>query len=182
MIDLMDEEDPDVRDAAYRYAVGLNAEKIIEPIDSMINNPDDEQIHANGINNTGELCGGCCVFVLVWCGGCVGVRDYLRTTPVTDKIPTWTAVTSFKNKADNFDEWRARATYYNPDEIEQIMTDLIENPDANWLGRTGAVEVIAAHCSKEAFDALSPVVDSLTDNNAKFIQDEYKSQAENLNK
>lgn len=182
MIDLMDDEDTDVRDAAYRYAGGLNDEKIIEPIVSMLNNPDDEQFHANGINSLVKLWYDYPLHKNTSESAYRATMDYLRTTPVTDKIPTWTAVTSFKNKADNFDEWRARATYYNPDEIEQIMTDLIENPNANWLGRTGAVEVIAAHCSKEAFDALSPVVDSLTDNNAKFIQDEYKNQAENLNK
>ena len=164
MIDLMDDEDPDVRDAAYRYAGGLNDEKIIEPIVSMLNNPDDEQFYANGINSLVKLWYDYPFHENTSEAAYRATMDYLRTTPVTDKIPTWTAVTSFKNKADNFDEWRARATYYNPDEIEQIMTDLIENPDANWLGRTGAVEVIAAHCSKEAFDALSPVVDSLIDN------------------
>ena len=53
--------------------------------------------------------------------------------------------------------------------------------NANGFARSGAVENIATHCSKETFDSLAPVIDGLTDKDAKDIQDKYKSQAEKLN-
>ena len=40
--------------------------------------------------------------------------------------------------------------------------------------------MIAVHCSKDAFTALGKVVNSLTDDKAQFIKDEYNNQAENL--
>lgn len=183
MIELMNDSDDDVRNAAYGYAGKLADEKIIEPIVNMLKNPDEAKFHANGIAS----------LVTLWYdypfhentseAAYKATMDYLKTTPATDDVPTWTAVTSFQSIAeDNFDAWKAKAKYYDPDEIAKVMTNLVKNPDVNWLGRTGAVRVVASHCSKEAFDALGKVVEGLTDDKAQFLQDEYKTQSENLNK
>ena len=108
--------------------------------------------------------------------------DYFKKTPRTKDVPSWTAVGSLKNKNDShYEEWRAKATYFNADEFAQIMTEIIKDTNANSFSRSGAVENIAAHCSKETFDSLAAVIDGLADKDAKDIQDKYKIQAEKLN-
>ncbi|MGN1478681.1 MAG: HEAT repeat domain-containing protein [Acutalibacteraceae bacterium] len=183
IITLMSDSNDDVRDAAYRYAGKLNDEKVIDPIVKMLKNPDEAKFHASGVES----------LVTLWYDypshentsekAYRATMDYLKTKPASDDIPAWTAITSFQAKSEsNFEKWLAKATYFDTNEIAQVMTDIVKNPDVKWLGRTGAIKVIAVHCSKADFDALGKVVNGLTDDNAQFIKDEYKNQADSLNK
>lgn len=182
MITLMSDSDKDVRSRAYEYAGGLGDEKIIEPIVTMLNNPEDAELHGNGIDSLNKLWYDFPFHENTSEAAYRATMDYFKTTPRTKDVPSWTAVGSLKNKNDShYEEWRAKATYFNADEFAQIMTEIIKDTNANSFARSGAVENIAAHCSKEAFDSLAPVIDGLTDKDAKDIQDKYKSQAEKLN-
>lgn len=182
MITLMNDSDKDVRSMAYEYAGKLADERIIEPIVAMLKDPSLAEFHGNGVKS----------LVTMWYdypfhentseAAYKATMDYLRTTPVTDKVPDWIAVGSFYSKADSsYDEWRAKATYFDPNEIAEVMTNILKNPDANWNARSAAIKTMAAHCSKETFNALKPVVDGLTDSKAKYLQDEYNTEAEKLN-
>ena len=62
------------------------------------------------------------------------------------------------------------------------MTDIVKNTNLNSLVRSYAIREVAAHCSKEQFDALGTVVNSLDDKNASSIQQEYQTNADKLNK
>lgn len=182
MITLMSDSDKDVRSRAYEYAGGLGDEKIIEPIVNMLNNPEDADLHGNGIDSLNKLWYDFPFHENTSEAAYRATMDYFKTTPRTKDVPSWTAVGSLKNKNDShYEEWRAKATYFNADEFAQIMTEIIKDTNANSFARSGAVENIAAHCSKETFDSLAPVIDGLTDKDAKDIQDKYKIQAEKLN-
>lgn len=182
MITLMSDSDNDVRSKAYEYAGGLGDEKIIEPIVIMLNNPEDAQLHGNGIDSLNKLWYDFPFHEKTSEAAYRATMDYFKTTPRTRDVPSWTAISSLKNKNDShYDEWRAKATYFNEDEFAQIMTEIIKDTDAISFARSGAVDNIAAHCSKETFNSLAAVIDGLTDKDAKSIQDTYKSQAEKLN-
>ncbi len=182
MITLMSDSDTEVRKAAYEYAGGLGDEKIIEPIVTMLNNPEDAQLHGNGIDSLNKLWYDFPFHEKTSEAAYKATMDYFKTTPRTRDIPSWTAISSLKNKNDShYDEWRAKATYFNEDEFAQIMTEIIKDTDAISFARSGAVDNIAAHCSKETFNSLAAIIDGLTDKDAKSIQDTYKSQAEKLN-
>ena len=183
MITLMSDSDKDVRSRAYEYAGGLGDEKVIEPIVNMLNNPEDAELHGNGIDSLNKLWYDFPFHESTSEAAYRATMDYYKTTPRTRDVPSWTAVGSLKNKNDShYDEWRAKATYFNANEFAQIMTEIIKDTNANSFARSGAVENIAAHCSKETFNSLAAVIDGLTDKDAKDIQDKYKSQAEKLNK
>ena len=182
MITLMGDSDNDVRSRAYEYAGGLGDEKIIEPIVTMLNNPEDAELHGNGIDSLNKLWYDFPFHEKTSEAAYRATMDYFKTTPRTKDVPSWTAIGSLKIKNDShYEEWRAKATYFNADEFAQIMTEIIKDANANSFARSGAVENIAAHCSKETFDSLAAVIDGLTDKDAKDIQDKYKSQAEKLN-
>ena len=48
------------------------------------------------------------------------------------------------------------------------------------MTRGYACKPVAVHCTRAQFDALGTVINALTDKDAKFIQDEYKNQANKL--
>ena len=105
--------------------------------------------------------------------------DYLKKTPRTDKVPAWTAVGSFKTTStqSSFTEWKQKATYFNTDEVYNVMVDILKDGNANWLGRTAAIDVIKAHCTQEQFDSLKAIVDGLTDSKASLVQSSYENKA-----
>ncbi len=180
-IKLMKDSDNEVRKAAYEYAGILGDDRVVAPISEMLKNDADADLHSSGVRG------------LVWLwydypshkntseAAYRATIDYLKTTPGSNKVPAWAAVTSFTNKSNqNYASWRERATYFNTDELYEVMLGIVKNENLSHLARGYACKPVAAHCSKEQFEAFGEVVNALTDKNAKFIQGEYQNQAKKL--
>ncbi len=180
-IELMKDSDNDVRKAAYEYAGLLGDDRVVAPISEMLKNEADADLHSSGVKG------------LVWLwydypshentseAAYRATMDYFKTTPGSDKVPAWAAVTSFINKSEeNYDAWKAKATYFNTDELYEVMLGLVKNENLGRMTRGYACKPVAVHCTRAQFDALGTVINALTDKDAKFIQDEYKNQANKL--
>lgn len=180
-IELMKDSDNDVRKAAYEYAGLLGDDRVVAPISEMLKNEADADLHSSGVKG------------LVWLWydypshentsetAYRATMDYFKTTPGSDKVPAWAAVTSFTNKSEkNYDAWKAKATYFNTDELYEVMLGLVKNENLGRMTRGYACKPVAVHCTRAQFDALGTVINALSDKDAKFIQDEYKNQANKL--
>ena len=180
-IELMKDSDKDVRKAAYEYAGRLGDDRVVAPIAEMLKNEADADLHSSGVRG------------LVWLwydypahentseAAYRATIDYFKTTPGNDKVPAWAAVTSFTTKSErNYAAWREKATYFNTDELYEVMLGLVKNENLGRMTRGYACKPVATHCTKEQFEAFGEVVNALTDKNAKFIQDEYQNQAKKL--
>ena len=180
-IELMKDSDKEVRKAAYEYAGLLGDDRVVAPISEMLKNEADADLHSSGVRG------------LVWLwydypshentseAAYRATIDYLKTTPGSDKVPAWAAVTSFINKSEkNYAAWKEKATYFNTDELYEVMLGIAKNENLSRLARGYACKPVAAHCSKEQFEAFGTVVNALADKDAKFIQDEYQNQAKKL--
>ena len=180
-IELMKDSDNDVRKAAYEYAGLLGDDRVVAPISEMLKNEADADLHSSGVKG------------LVWLwydypshentseAAYRATMDYFKTTPGSDKVPAWAAVTSFTNKSEkNYDAWKEKATYFNTDELYEVMLGLVKNENLGRMTRGYACKPVAVHCTRAQFDALGTVINALTDKDAKFIQDEYKNQANKL--
>ena len=180
-IELMKDSDNEVRKAAYEYAGLLGDDRVVAPISEMLKNEADADLHSSGVRG------------LVWLwydypshentseAAYRATIDYFKTTPGSDKVPAWAAVTSFTNKSEkNYDAWKEKATYFNTDELYEVMLGLVKNENLGRMTRGYACKPVAVHCTKEQFEAFGEVVNALTDKNAKFIQDEYQKQAAKL--
>ena len=180
-IELMKDSDNDVRKAAYEYAGLLGDDRVVAPISEMLKNEADADLHSSGVKG------------LVWLwydypshentseAAYRATMDYFKTTPGSDKVPAWAAVTSFTNKSEkNYDAWKAKATYFNTDELYEVMLGLVKNENLGRMTRGYACKPVAVHCTRAQFDALGTVINALSDKDAKFIQDEYKNQANKL--
>ena len=97
--------------------------------------------------------------------------NYLKKTPRTKDIPAWTAVGSLETRNDKeYDAWKAQATYFNEAEWVKLMSEIAADPNANWLGRTPAVKVIAKYGSKADLEKLKAKVEANSgDSNQKFV-------------
>ena len=180
-IELMKDSDKEVRKAAYEYAGLLGDDRVVAPISEMLKNEADADLHSSGVRG------------LVWLwydypshentseAAYRATIDYFKTTPGSDKVPAWAAVTSFTNKSEkNYAAWREKATYFNTDELYEVMLGLVKNENLGRMTRGYACKPVAAHCTREQFDAFGAVVNALTDKNADFIKNEYKNQANKL--
>ena len=180
-IELMKDSDNEVRKAAYEYAGILGDDRVVAPISEMLKNEADADLHSSGVRG------------LVWLwydypshentseAAYRATIDYFKTTPGSDKVPAWAAVTSFTNKSEkNYAAWKEKATYFNTDELYEVMLGLVKNENLGRMTRGYACKPVAVHCTKEQFEAFGEVVNALTDKNAKFIQDEYQNQAKKL--
>lgn len=178
LIELMNDPDGNVRKNAYEYSGNLGDERIIAPITEMLKNPEEKDFHYKGIKGLVALWYNYPFYENTSEAAYRATMDYLKT-PVSEDIPVREAVTSFNSKSDDkYEAWKQKATYFNPDEIYEIMVGIIKNENLNWMTRCGACATIAAHCTKEQFTALGEIVNGLTDGDASFIQKEYKKWAE----
>lgn len=180
-IELMKDSDNEVRKTAYEYAGLLGDDRVVAPISEMLKNEADANLHSSGVRG------------LVWLwydypshentseAAYRATIDYLKTTPGNDKVPAWAAVTSFTTKSkQNYAAWREKATYFNTDELYEVMLGLVRNKNLGRMTRGYACKPVAAHCTKEQFEAFGEVVNALADKDAKFIQQEYQNQANKL--
>lgn len=180
IIKMMDDENEDVRAVACQYSGRLNDEKVIDPLVAIINNDSEStQLKSACVRglftlwydypfhkNTSEKAYN-------------ATMDYFKKTPRSNDQPYWAVVSLFADKAESsYDEWKANAAYYKPDDICALMNEFITDENVNWMARTSAVQVVKKIGTEQQFADLKAVVDGLTDKNAKFVQDEYARQAE----
>ena len=152
--------------------------KINDPLVKILNNNDEADLHGSCIEGLVDLWYDYPFFKSTSEKAYKATMDYLKKTPRTDKVPAWTAVGAFKTTStqDAFKEWKKKATYFNTDEVYNVMVDIIKDGDANWLGRTSAIDVIKNHCSEQQFKDLKSVIDGLTDKNASLVQSSYEKK------
>lgn len=174
LIALMSDSDESVREIAYEYCGKLHNDVVIEPIVATLNNPDEAKFHSACLDG----------LLTMWLNypfhenaseaAYRATFDYYNNVAITEDTPPWSSISSMKTIAeDGFATWKEKATFYNPSEIVAAMTRILQSPDAEWLARNAAMEVIAAHGTDADVAALEPIVNGFTDSDAKLLQDSY---------
>lgn len=179
IIKLMNDSNKDVRKTACRYSGKLADESVIEPLVAILNNENDADIHGSCIEGLVYLWYDYPFFENTSEKAYKATMDYLKKTPRTDKVPAWTAVGAFKTTStqDSFKKWKEKATYFNTDEVYNVMVDIIKDENAAYLARTSAIDVIKAHCQDTKFKELKSVIDALSDSNANQVKSSYENKA-----
>ena len=179
IIEMMDDENHDVRKMACYESGNLHDEKVIDRLVEILNDPNEKP----------DLKGKCVSgLVTLWYDypfhKHFSERAYRETinywskTPRDNDNPDWASLTLINNKSDtSYDDWRAQATYFSEDEIYNVFVDIIKDENANWLARQGIIKAIHTHCSAEKFAELKTVVDGLTDSKGDLIRKEYENEA-----
>ena len=179
VIKLMNDEDKEVRKTACKNAGKLNDERVIEPLVKILNNYSDADIHGSCVEGLTTLWYDYPFFKNTSEKAYTATMDYFKKTPRTDTVPAWTAVGAFKTTTtqDSFTEWKQKATYFNTNDLYNVMVEIIKDRNANYLARTAAIDEIKSHCTDEQFKSLKTVIDSLTDAKASSIKTAYDNKA-----
>lgn len=179
VIKLMNDEDKEVRKTACKNAGKLNDERVIEPLVKILNNYSDADIHGSCVEGLTTLWYDYPFFKNTSEKAYNATMDYFKKTPRTDTVPAWTAVGAFKTTTtqDSFTEWKQKATYFNTNDLYNVMVEIIKDRNANYLARTAAIDEIKSHCTDEQFKSLKTIIDGLTDPKAESIKTAYANKA-----
>ncbi|MBO4928321.1 MAG: HEAT repeat domain-containing protein [Clostridiales bacterium] len=179
IIEMMKDEDQDVRAAAVLYAGKLHDDAVVAPIVEVLNNEADAKIHGDAIRGLSYMWLDYPTHEHTSEAAYRATLDYYSKTPRNGDVPVWNGISGFnvvseKQLAES--NWYANATYFNADEFTGVMSDLIADPDMNWLAKGPAMKAVIALCP-EKFDSLQAAVDSLGEQK---VTDQYDKLKEEL--
>ncbi len=179
---LLKDADKEVVKTACKSCGNLADEKVIEPLVEFLDNEELYNLHGNCMESLSKL----------WLHypfhentsekAYRASMNYFKKTPRNEHVPAWLALSSISNiSKSNIDEWKKKATYYNPKEIIDAMTDILKDPKADLVARKETLFVIKTHGGKKALEALKPVVDKLSDDKASTIKSALESHLKENN-
>jgi len=181
VITLMGDSDGAVRTAACANVGYLHDAAAVAPLSAILKDPAQSDLH-----------GDCAAsLITLWYdypfhehtseAAYRATLDYWKTTPRTEQIPSWLSLTGLAYKADDsFGAWKARAAYYSAEEIDAVMRDILLDPNADYLARVEAIDVILAQGGPDALRALGSDVAAMTDEGARQVQQTYADDLANL--
>lgn len=177
IIELMHDENEDVRKCAVEYAGKLHDDAVVEPIVEILNDPSQAKVHGSAIRGLSYMWLDFPFHKETSEAAYKATMEYYAKKPRTQDIPAWDGIGAFdtvneKSLADN--DWYANATYFNADEFSTVMADVIADPDVNWLARGCAMKAVHA-LAPDHFDSLEEAANACGDQKAI---DEFNKQKE----
>lgn len=177
MLTMMNDEEKIVREASYKYIGKLHDESVIDELKKILDNNDEADLHDEALES----------LLTMWFDypfhehtsekAYKVTMDYYKNCPRNEKTPPWIAISSLQHIAEtNFPDWKAKAKYYDANELMDIMKEFIADENIDWLGRNAAISVIAAHGTKDDLKAMESMINGLTDDKAKYIQQTYEKE------
>jgi len=68
----------------------------------------------------------------------------LAYTPRSETVPPWIAIGDFgylgKTDSRSLTEWKKKATWFKPAELQKLLEAVVEDPKANWMARKAALD------------------------------------------
>ena len=179
IVKLMKDEDITVQETACSRAGELANDKLIEPLFEILNDPEHIDLHYECIESLMTMWLDSPFYKNTSEAAYRATIEYLSTTPRTEGVPSWDCVFRLRNiDEEDLDEWKTKATYYDSDEICNIMIDILVDPEADWLARNQAISVILTIGSDTQKEKLKSTVEGLTDDEASYLQEQYAEAIE----
>ena len=179
IVKLMKDEDITVQETACSRAGELANDQLIEPLVEILNDPEQIDLHDECIESLMTMWLDSPFYKNTSEAAYRATIEYLSTTPRTEGVPAWDAVFRLRNiDEEDLDEWKTKATYYDSDEICNIMIDILADPEADWLSRNQAISVIIKIGSDAQKETLKSTVEGLADEEASYLQEQYAEAIE----
>lgn len=177
IIELMHDEDIEVRKNAVEYAGKLHDDAVVEPIVEILNDPAQAKVHGSAIRGLAYMWLDFPFHKETSEAAYRATMDYYSKTPRNQDVPAWDGIGAFdtvSEKALTDNDWYSKATYFDPDEFSSIMADVIADPDVNWLARGCAMKAVHS-LAPDHFDSLEDAANACGDQKAV---DEFNKQKE----
>lgn len=156
---LMNDNDKDVRSSILSNVGELADDSLVPELEKVLNDPSQYKLHGYCLKSLYTMWYNYPKHQNTSKAAYVATLNYLKKTPRSKDIPAWTAIGELQHRnAKGYDEWLSKATYYRSAEFLNVMMDIGADPNANWLGRSQAVKVIAKIGTKADLEKLKAKV------------------------
>ena len=160
---LMADKDDNTRKLILSGVCKLGDESFVPELVKVLDDPAQEKFHGDAIRGLSTM----------WLdypfhkNTCKAAYDatmnYYKKTPRTNKVPSWAGIAAFSTVAEKeIGAWKAKATYFKPAEFAKVLTDVVNDPEVNWLATAPAAKAIKALCSKADLENLKKTIEANT--------------------
>lgn len=173
--EMMKDEHKNVRTLACTNCGHLADPSLVAPLKAVLDDPnEDAGVKAGAVAGLAYLCYDYPMHENVNEEAWNVLIEYFSKTPRGKDAPIGSGLSAISRTSEKtFAAWKEKATYYNAEQLFNLMVDIIEDADADYLLRTNAVTCAKTHGTAEQFASLAEVVNGLTDNKAEQIQKAY---------
>lgn len=174
LIERMNDENEGVRRMACLYCTKLKDARVIEPLKAILDNPEEEEFHSECIRALINFWYDYPEFKSTNEEAYRITMDYFRKVPRTEIRPTQDNIDmlSYGTTTDAYIAWKEKATYFDTNELFDVMVDILKDENAGSYAREFTMDVIYAH-TPERMDEVQSIVDGLTDDEAESLQSAY---------
>ena len=160
---LIADKDEDVRGAMLGHVGKLEDESFIPELVKVLNDDNQYKLHDECMNSLYKLWYDFPFHKHTSKAAYDATIAYLSKKPRTENVPAWNSVGELRTQAESsFGAWKAKATYFKVDEYIKLMTDIATDANANWLGRSGAIDVIEKLGTKADLEKVQSAVKANT--------------------
>ena len=179
---LMADSDEDVQKTILSHVGELTDESLVPELEKVLNDPAQAKLHGDAMRSLYTMWYGYPKHENTSKAAYTVALNYLKKTPRTNEIPAWTSIGALETQnAKEINGWKARATYYKDAEWVKVMMDIATDANANWIGRTSAVKVIAKIGSKSDLEKVkSAVAGNSSDKSQKQVLDAVNKAIDKL--
>ena len=136
--------DPKVRQAACEYAGGLGDDKLIRSYEKLTRDTADGDLHGACFKGLVHMWASYPHFDTHSKKGYELTLKLLKKEPRTEHAPPWSAMGDFGHVAKAGEDWAKEAKFFKAADLRKALAEVIADPKANWMARSGAVEAIVA--------------------------------------
>ena len=179
LIELMDDEEYTVRRSACVVIRNHPCDAVIDKLVSLLNDPEGSDLEKDCV---AALC-------YMWVGAedsnafpnfdpAMSKRAFQETMTYYSKKPRSSDIKTdglfvMTLRDDDSREWAQTTDLIDIDQVYDVLTDLILDPDAGTYVREQAVKAIRGYCTDEMYEQLGKKLDGLTDSSADSIRKAY---------
>ncbi len=180
LIEMMEDENVDVKGAAYRRVGDLGDDRAVDSLVEVLMDEDREEYHEDAMTSLVKLWLGPPIYDGTSEKAYRATIDYLNYQPRSERMPHFKAI-NYINSAkrentsdiESFKEWEGQSTYYNSRELIDPMFEIAKDPDIYYLAPKYAIELVNKYGSRDDFTNLKGVLESSSHPEKEDILEEY---------
>ena len=161
MFKLIEDEDKDVRKEAVLYCYKLKDDRFVPVLKEILLDETQADLHANAGD---ALC-------RMWYNypahdshseaAYEATMEYFKAAFEDTGLPSWQVVNKIALKGKtNYDKWFAEASYFDAEEVVEIMKNIFNNAGKDRLLREQCIKVVATFGDKADLEALQAGIDA----------------------
>lgn len=161
MFKLIEDEDEDVRKEAALYCYKLKDDRFVPVLKEILLDESQADLHTNAGDALCRMWYNYPAHDAYSEAAYKATMEYFKATFEDTGLPNWQVVNKIALKGKtNYDKWFAEASYFDAEEVVEIMKNIFNNAGKDRLLREQCIKVIATFGDKADLEALQAGIDA----------------------